>query len=78
MDDDRSWLKNPIIPRPPGVPRFSSAELRLVNDERLSSAMRAAPREERLRRRPLARVSGTTTAEAAVPENDAEGERCSA
>lgn len=49
MDDDRSWLKNPILPRPPAVPRFSAAELRAVEAEdereRPSSVMRVASRK---------------------------------
>ena len=50
MDDDRSWLKNPILPRPPAVPRFSAAELRLVEDERPLSVVRASARKERASR----------------------------
>lgn len=65
MDDDHSWLKNPILPRPPALPRFSAAELRLVDEERPSSVMRVARKE----RAPCnqaspasqpARISGTT------------------
>jgi hypothetical protein len=47
MDEDRDWLKNPILPRPPAVPRFSLAELRLVEDERPSAVVRVATRRER-------------------------------
>ena len=47
MDEDRNWLKNPILPRPPAVPRFSAAELRLVEGERPSSVMRVATRRKR-------------------------------
>jgi len=47
MDDDRSWLKNPILPRPPAVPRFTAAELRAVENERPSSVMRVAARKGR-------------------------------
>lgn len=61
MDDDRSWLKDPIFPRPPAVPRFSRAELRLV-DERPSSTMRVALRKAPATetRGRVMRVSGTT------------------
>ena len=49
MDEDRDWLKNPILPRPPAVPRFTPAELRLLDDERErpSGVMRVAARRER-------------------------------
>ena len=63
MDDDQSWLKNPILPRPPALPRFSAAELRLVDEERPSSVMRVAPRAARssqVEHRRHASVSGTT------------------
>jgi hypothetical protein len=48
MDEDRDWLKNPILPRPPAVPRFTAAELRLLDeeDERPSGVMRVAPQRE--------------------------------
>ena len=63
MDDDHSWLKNPILPRPPALPRFSAAELRLVDEGRPSSVVRVAPRTERgtrTVRRAHAPISGTT------------------
>ena len=49
MDKDREWLKNPILPRPPALPRFSPAELRLVEDEgeRSSAVVRVTARRER-------------------------------
>ena len=49
MDEDRDWLKNPILPRPPALPRFTAAELRLVEDERErpSGVMRTLARQER-------------------------------
>ncbi len=47
MDDDRSWLKNPILPRPAALPRFSAAELRSIDGERPSSVMRVASRKDR-------------------------------
>jgi hypothetical protein len=47
MDEDRNWLKNPILPRPPAVPRFSAAELRLVEGDHPSGVMRVAARRER-------------------------------
>ena len=62
MDEDRSWLKNPSLPRPPAVPHFSRAELRLVEDELPSSVMRVAKRKDRptqLKTRRLVRESGT-------------------
>jgi hypothetical protein len=66
MDDDRSWLKNPILPRPPAVPRFSAAELRsLEEDDRPSSVMRVARKDRSLRiedRRPRASGSSATRA----------------
>ena len=68
MDDDRSWLKNPILPRPPAVPYFSNAELGLVEDERPSSVMRVAPRKDRptqIKSRRLARESGRILARSA-------------
>ncbi len=46
MDEDRNWLKNPILPRPPAVPRFSAAELRLVEGERASSKPRVSAHRE--------------------------------
>jgi hypothetical protein len=61
MDDDHSWLKNPILPRPPALPRFSAAELRLVDEERPSSVMRVAPRKERAARDEASRRISTTT-----------------
>jgi len=73
MDDDRSWLKNPILPRPPAVPRFSAAELRLVNEERPSSVTRVAPRAQRAPRkdaRRLARISGTSAVHSATSETE--------
>jgi len=60
MDDDRSWLKNPTLPRPPAVPRFSAAELSLVDEERPSIA-RATSRKERASRiQSRRRNSGTS------------------
>ena len=57
-DHDRNWLKNPILPPPPALPRFSAAELRLVNDER-PSVRRAAPRKSRaLKVEPVAQAEG--------------------
>ncbi|MES1177688.1 MAG: hypothetical protein ABUL62_25410 [Myxococcales bacterium] len=49
MEEDRDWLKNPILPRPPAVPRFTAAELRLLDDERErpSGVMRVAARRDR-------------------------------
>jgi hypothetical protein len=49
MDEDRDWLKNPILPRPPAVPRFTAAELRLLDDERerQSGITRVAARRDR-------------------------------
>jgi hypothetical protein len=74
MNDDHSWLKNPILPRPPAVPRFSAAELRLVDEDRPSSVMRVAPRKERAAarepRRPQ-RVSGTSAVRPAEAEREA-------
>lgn len=65
MDDDSSWLKNPILPRPPAVPRFSAAELRLVEDERPSSIIRVRNKQPEAkggpRKRRAPRVSGTST-----------------
>jgi len=48
MDEDRDWLKNPILPRPPAVPRFTAAELRLLDEEseRPSGVIRVAARAE--------------------------------
>jgi hypothetical protein len=69
MDDDRSWLKNPILPRPPALPRFSAAELRLVDEERPSAVMRPAPRKARERQRDN-RKSGTS----AVRDTEADNE----
>ena len=63
MEDDRSWLKNPTLPRPPAVPRFSAAELRLVEDEQPSSAGRIPARKERASRiQSRRRVSGVSRA----------------
>ena len=73
MDDDRSWLKNPVLPRPPAVPHFSAAELGLEEEERESSVLRVARRTEaneaaeRATRREQ-RVSGTSAAQAASAE----------
>lgn len=66
MNDDRSWLKNPILPRPPAVPRFSAAELSLVEEERESGVHRVAarvPRGPRADERREPRVSGTSEAQ---------------
>jgi len=61
MDDDRSWLKNPTLPRPPAVPRFSAAELSLVEDERPSEVVGVAARKERASlRHSRRRVSGVS------------------
>ena len=69
MDDDRSWLKNPTLPRPPAVPRFSAAELSLVEDERPGAAVRVAARKERASMlQSRRRVSGVTRARARVSE----------
>ena len=62
MDDDRSWLKNPTLPRPPAVPRFSAAELSLVEDDRPSIVKVAARKERASRIQSRRRVSGTTRA----------------
>ena len=63
MDDDRSWLKNPTLPRPPAVPRFSAAELSLVEDERPLSIERVAVRKARASRiQSRRRVSGASRA----------------
>jgi len=63
MDDDRSWLKNPTLPRPPAVPHFSAAELSLVEDERPSSIARVAVRKARASRiQSRRRVSGASRA----------------
>ncbi|MET0791954.1 MAG: hypothetical protein ABW061_10570 [Polyangiaceae bacterium] len=75
MDEDRNWLKNPILPRPPAVPRFSAAELRLVEGERPSGVMRVAARRkrsapvenQRAARQPL--QSGATTVESEAPQS---------
>ena len=72
MDDDRSWLKNPILPRPPAVPRFSAAELSLVEDERPSSAERGGVRKARGSRiQSRRRVSGTSRARSLAAEGEA-------
>ena len=71
MDDDRSWLKNPTLPRPPAVPRFSAAELSLVEDEGPALA-RAVPRNERASRiQSRRRVSGTSRARSFARESEA-------
>ena len=71
MDDDRSWLKNPTLPRPPAVPRFSAAELSLVEEER-PSIVRATARKERASRIQIKRrSSGTTRARSLTRESDA-------
>ena len=78
MDDDRNWLKNPILPRPPAVPHFSAAELRIVEDERPSSVMRVAPRKDRSARvenRRNARHSGTTAVRADLESEAPESRR---
>jgi len=64
MDDDRNWLKNTILPRPPAVPRFSAAELRLVEDERLPlpSVVRAVRKERSSRIQSRRRLSGASRA----------------
>jgi len=76
MDEDRDWLKNPILPRPPAVPRFSPAELRLLDEERErpSTVVRAAARRERsatlVTRRPRRpQESGPTDLENAAPQS---------
>jgi len=72
MDDDRSWLKNPILPRPPAVPRFSAAELRLVEDEQPPSLVPVAARKERASRiQGRRRVSGASRARSLARESEA-------
>jgi hypothetical protein len=70
MDDDRSWLKNPTLPRPPAVPRFSAAELSLVEDDRPSIA-RAKPRKDRATRmQSRRRISGVRSARSFAQQSD--------
>jgi len=72
MEDDRSWLKNPILPRPPAVPRFSAAELRLVEDERSPSVVRVAAGKERATRiQSRRRASGTSRARSLTGQSEA-------
>jgi len=73
MDDDRSWLVNPILPRPPALPRFSAAELRLLDEERGSPARVSAPRKAHPRRDP--RISGTSAVRAVDLESEAPASR---
>jgi len=71
MDDDRSWLKNPTLPRPPAVPRFSAAELSLVDEER-PSIVRATLRKERAAQlHSRRRISGASRVRSFTPENEA-------
>ncbi|HYQ04844.1 MAG TPA: hypothetical protein VER96_39485 [Polyangiaceae bacterium] len=71
MDDDRSWLKNPTLPRPPAVPRFSAAELSLLEDEG-PSIVRAGTRKPRASRiQSRRRISGTTRADSVSQESNA-------
>ena len=70
MEDDRSWLKNPTLPRPPAVPRFSAAELSLVEDERPSIVRVAARKERATRIQSRRRVSGTSRARTSNGESD--------
>jgi len=70
MDDDRSWLKNPTLPRPPAVPRFSAAELSLVEDER-PSVVRAKSRKDRATRmQSRRRLSGVRSARSFAQDSD--------
>jgi hypothetical protein len=71
MDDDRSWLKNPTLPRPPAVPHFSAAELSLVEDERPSIVRVAARKERASRIQSRRRVSGTSKARSFARESEA-------
>ena len=74
MDDDRSWLKNPTLPRPPAVPRFSAAELSLVEDER-PSVVRATARKDRATRiQSRRRVSGVRSGRSFERESETESE----
>ena len=76
MDDDRSWLKNPTLPRPPAVPRFSAAELRLVEDERPATAVRVAAQKERASRiQSRRRVSRMSRARSLTQVSEAEPSR---
>jgi hypothetical protein len=78
MDDDRSWLKNPILPRPPAVPRFSAVELSLVEDEK-PSVVRATARKGRASRiESRRRISSTSRARALARESEAVPSRRSA
>jgi hypothetical protein len=70
MDDDRSWLKNPTLPRPPAVPRFSAAELSLVEDEGPSIARVPAGKERASRIQSRRRVSGTSKARSLARESE--------
>ncbi|HET7542679.1 MAG TPA: hypothetical protein VFK05_22565 [Polyangiaceae bacterium] len=70
MDDDRSWLKNPTLPRPPAVPSFSAAELSLVEDER-PSVVRATARKDRATRiQSRRRVSGVRHARSFTDDSE--------
>jgi hypothetical protein len=62
MDDDRSWLKNPTLPRPPAVPHFSAAELSLVDEERPSIVRTSARKSRASRIQSRRRSSGATRA----------------
>jgi len=71
MDDDRSWLKNPTLPRPPAVPRFSAAELSLVEEERPSVVRANASKERASRIQSRRRSSGTSRARSLTRESEA-------
>jgi len=76
MDDDRNWLKNPILPRPPAVPRFSAAELRLVEDQPLPlpSVVRAVRKERSSRIQSRRRLSSASRA-SSLPSITAQSRR---
>jgi len=79
MDDDRSWLKNPVLPRPPAVPNFSAAELSLVEDERPPSVVLVTARKDRASRiQSRRRVSGTSRARSLAKASDRAQSRRSA
>jgi len=71
MDDDRSWLKNPTLPRPPAVPRFSAAELSLVDDERPPLARASAQKQRASRIQSRRRNSGASRARSFTRESEA-------
>lgn len=69
MSDDKNWLKNPTLPRPPAVPYFEPAELDGVPDSDRRFIARTYAREARRER--SRRISGVVVSRVTQEEANA-------